>query len=76
MCTSCIICYHANQTVETVVSIWRQLNRKNILGCYLANVRIMYFGILRYAGSYNFAGVSKESTAFIFRVEQEAEVRQ
>jgi len=76
MCTPCIICYHANQTAESAVSIWRQLNRKNTLGCHLSKVRIIYFGILRYAVSYNFAGVSKESAAFIFRVEQEAEVRQ
>ena len=32
--------------------------------------------MLRYVVSYNFAGVSEESAAFIFRAEQEAEVRQ
>ena len=35
-CTSCIICYHANQTVVIVVSTRRQLNRRNTLDTYLA----------------------------------------
>jgi len=32
--------------------------------------------MLRYEFSYNFGGVSEKSAAFIFRVEQEAEIRQ